>query len=369
MPGLRLSLGLGISAATVGAAGGPEAPIAVAWEGSHAIAEDAVLGAQVGGVLSATDPDGGLGVFTLSADAGGSFGIGPGGDTIIVTGVLDYETAPAPSITLRYTDADGLYVEQAFSVTVTNVSEAPPAEYPPPDDGDVVVEPGEFIDPPISTVVDAGIKLHGKKATGASGKFIYDLGAPAAGTLYTLRYDPDFSLLANLGVTAFVGFGMKQGNNFRLSGLKGDGGAGVKAFEIFGANWNQTTGFTTSDGGAAAHGTQAGPNWLQLEVAADGVTYTLRTSADGVSFADEFTAIVPAPHDDMVDDFTSFGIAVFLESADAGSFSVKVDLWRDVPLPTDITLSNSTVAANAGLTTIGTLAMVGGVAPAAFTIV
>lgn len=369
MPGLGLSLGLGLRSSAGAAAPAPVAPTGISWAGSHSVAEDAALGTQVGGLLSATDPDGGVGVFTLTDDADGSFGIGPGGNTIIVTGVLDFETAASPSITVRYTDPEALMVEQAFSVTVTDVSEAPPAEDPPPDDGDIVVEPGEFTDPPVSTVVDGGIKFHGKKATGASGKFIYDLGAPEAATIYTLHYDPDFSLLANLGITAFVGFGFKQGNKFRLSGLKGDGGAGLKAFEIFGSNWNQTSGFTTSDGGAAAHGTQAGPNWLQLEVALDGSTYTLRSSSNGSAWTDEFTDIVPAPHDDVVDDFPTFGIAVFLESADAGPFSVAVDLWRTVPLPSDITLSNSTIAANAGTATVGTLTMVGGVAPATFTIV
>src|SRR4029077_1720752 len=110
---------------------------------------------------------------------------------------------------------------------------------------------------------------------------------------------------------AMVGFGLRHGNDFRLSGLKGDGSTGLKAYEIFGAGkWNQTTGFTTSDGGAALYGTQGGPNWLQFEVAANGATYTLRTSSNGTTWADEFTAVVPTPFAN-VSGVTSFGIAVF----------------------------------------------------------
>jgi hypothetical protein len=302
------------------------APSDIVWGGSHTVAEDAALGTVIGDALAATDPDAGDTVtFSLADDANGLFDIN-GSNQVIVSGVLDYETATSHSITIRATDSAGATYDEAFSVTVTDVSESP-ADDPPPD-GDIIVEPGEFTNPPVVTTVDGGIKFHGKKATGASGKFIYDIGAPQAGHRITMRYDPDFSLLANDGVTAFVGFGLKQGNNFRLSGLKGDGSTGLKAYEIYGSNWNQTTGHSTSDGGAAAHGTQAGPNWLQIEVDADGETYTLRSSSDGSSWTDEFTDIVPSPHDE-VSDFTSFGIAVYLESADAGNFSVKIDLWID----------------------------------------
>lgn len=327
----RLRLGLGLQPyADDGVSN--QAPTDIAWAGSHTVAEDAVLGTLVGGALSFVDPDAGeSGVFTLVDDANGLFGIGGDGASIRVTGVLDYETATSHNITVRFTDSGGLTYDEVFVVTVTDVSESP-GENPPPGDGDVIVDdPGNFDNPPVVTTIDSGIAFHGKKKTGVQGKFIYDIGAATASTVYTMQYDPDWSLLANGGVTAMVAFGLKDGNSFRLSGLKGDGSSGLKAYELSGSGgsgWSQGTGHTAVDGGAAQHGTQAGPNWLQIEVSEDGSTYTLRTSADGDTWADEFTDVVPSPHADVTS-VPSFGIAVLLEAADAGPFRVDITLWTE----------------------------------------
>ncbi len=176
-------------------------------------------------------------------------------------------------------------------------------------------------------MVDGAVKLHGKKAAGSSGKFIFSIGALQAGYRYTMQYDPDFSLMSLQGKKALVGFGFKQGNDFRLTGLKGDGSTGLHAYEVSGDNlWNQTSGFTVEDGGAALHGTQAGPNWLQLEVSADGETYTLRSSADGLVWDDEFTDVVPDPFGDVISP-TQSGIAAFFDATDTGSFSIAISLW------------------------------------------
>jgi hypothetical protein len=161
--------------------------------------------------------------------------------------------------------------------------------------GEINDLPGEFIEPPIVVSVDDGIQFKGKKASGASGKFIYDIGVAAAGITYTMRYDPDWSLLTNQGVTAMVGFGLRSGNDFHLAGLKGNGSSGVNAYEIFGTNkWNKTSGFSEVDGGAAL-GTKDGPNWVRFEVSADATTYTLSASNDGVTWVEELTAVMPSP--------------------------------------------------------------------------
>lgn len=90
MPGLsNLSLGLGLTPS--GASN--RAPPDILWAGSHVVDEDVALGTQVGGALSATDPEGDPVTFSLVDDADGRFAIGEDGTSIIVTGVLDYETA------------------------------------------------------------------------------------------------------------------------------------------------------------------------------------------------------------------------------------------------------------------------------------
>lgn len=194
-----------------------------------------------------------------------------------------------------------------------------------------------FTEPPVVVEISDGIKFRGKKSSGASGKFIYNIGLPAPNRQYTLKYDPDWSLLENGGVSAMVGFGFKRGNQFRVTGLKGDGSTGLKAYEIYGGNWNETSGFSTSDGGAAANGTQAGPNWIRLKTAASGATYTVQSSSDGVTWSDEFTDIVPLPFSDLSVP-SQFGIAVFLEAGDAGPFNVDITLWIEAEADNGLTL-------------------------------
>lgn len=300
-------------------------PENIALSGTHTLAEDAALGTAVG-TLSATDPEGEAVTFEVIGAAASMFDVS--GTSLRLIGVLDYETASSHSVTVRATDADDEFADQDFTITVTDVSES--AGDVGSSDGDVVTDDtGNFDVPPTVVDVDDGIKFSGKKkSNGSTGKFIFDIGTLLANHKFTMTYDPDFTLLGNLGVTAMVGFGLKQANDFRISGLKGDGNTGLKAYEISGDNkWNQTSGFTTTDGGAAQHGTQAGPNWLQFEVSEDGATYTLRTSADGEAWVDEFTDVVPAPLDEATD-ATTFGIAVFLDADDAGPFSVLISLWE-----------------------------------------
>ncbi len=195
--------------------------------------------------------------------------------------------------------------------------------------GEINDPPGEFIEPPIVVSIDDGIQFKGKKASGASGKFIYDIGVAAASTVYTMLYDPDFTQLNNQGRTAMVGFGLRTGNDFHLVGLKGDGAGltGLLAYEVYGANkWNKTSGFTEVNGGAAL-GNQAGPIWVQLEVSSDGATYTLRSSLDGVTWTDEITDATASPFA-LLTSQPVFGIAVVLEAADAGPFTVDITLWQ-----------------------------------------
>lgn len=191
-----------------------------------------------------------------------------------------------------------------------------------------IIDDGGFEEPPIVISVGGAIQFRGKKASGASGKFVYDIGEAAASTVYTMRYDPNWTALANGGATAMVGFGLKSGNDFHLAGTKGDGsGGGLLAYKVFGANlWNRTSGFTEASGGAALGSQSVDPKWAQLEVSSDGVTYTYRTSLDGVTWTDEFTESAPTPFS-LLTGVPVFGIAVFLEAADAGSFTVDITLW------------------------------------------
>lgn len=315
---MKLSLNLNLSTQILR---GPSnrAPTDIALSAST-IAEDAELGAVVG-ALTATDPEMDTVTFSMVDDAGGRFGIS---DTnLIVTGVLDFETATSHNITIRATDAGGATYDELFVITVTDVSETPPSD-PPPDDG-TIEDDGSFTNPPIVTVVDGGIKLSGKKAANSAGKFIYDIGPLAANMVVTIGYEFDGSLMTNLGKNVAVGFVLKTGQDFHFEGNEGDGATGLDVSEISGDGlWNSGTGWTEVDHGDPANGTQAAA-FIQIEVSADGSTITYRTgvTADG-PWTDEVTANVPDPFTN-VSEANQFGIGMIFRANDTGSYSLKIN--------------------------------------------
>lgn len=330
---LSLSLGLGLSSSR-----GPSnvAPTDIAWSGVHAVDEDASLGTVVGGVLSATDPEGGAVTFSLSDDAGGRFAIGGDGTSIIVAGVLDYEAATSHAITIRATDDGGQTYDEAFTVTVSDVEEQAP-ENPLPPDGETVVDvPDNFEVEPVATVVSEGVKLHGKKAAnGQQGKFVYTVGAFEVGTRIVVNYSADLSLLSNLGKNAAFGFNMKDGNSFHFVGLRGDGNTGIHKVKISGASpsgWQQTSGHTISDGGAAANGAQSGA-WIALDLLDDG-TYNFLTSVDGETWDTEYSEQTASPLSAATGNETE-GLAGIFAGTDTGPFVFNVLSYLVEPLFTE----------------------------------
>lgn len=236
-------------------------------------------------------------------------------------------------ITVRATDAHGNTFDKDFFITVADVDETPPDDPLPPGE-DIPDDPGNFDTPPYTVNVDGGVKLAGKKkANGSIAKFLHDITDEVpleAGKVYTMKYDPDFSLMSAQGVLAMIGFMFKAGNDFYLIGLRGDGAAGIHAYEVQGENkWNQTSGFVVDDGGAAVNGTQAGPNWIQLETSADGTTITFRTSGDdGDTWDDEYTTEAPTPFTN-ISEVTQWGPGAFFHGADDGPYSILVELWTN----------------------------------------
>lgn len=347
---LRLRLGLDLIGEDDGALN--IAPTDIIWAGSHAIAEDAELGTVIGGALSAVDSEMDAITFTLADDADGKFAIGDDGTSIIVSGVLDYEAETSHSITIRASDGILTY-DETFNITVTDVTEDVP-ENPLPPDGEVIVDDAASYDVlPSVTVVSEGVKAHGKKkATGASAKFLYDYLVPVANTTIVIQYDPDFSLLTDAGVGAFVGFGFKTGNAFQLIGPKGDGSTGLHKVKITGdspSGWSQSSGHTISDGGAVANGTQAGPNWIALTFSADGTTATLRSSGDNAAtWSNEYVAAASSPLSSWIGNDES-GVAGYLPATSSGSFSVNFLDAYVVPAPTITSASSGNVAENATL--------------------
>jgi glucuronoarabinoxylan endo-1,4-beta-xylanase len=111
--------------------------VGVADPGNSAPTNIALSGATLGehqptgtiiGAFSTTDPDSSnTFTYTLVSGTGsadnGSFNIS--GSNLLSGTSFNYETQNAYSIRVRSTDQGGLYVEKAFTITVTNLNEAP----------------------------------------------------------------------------------------------------------------------------------------------------------------------------------------------------------------------------------------------------
>jgi hypothetical protein len=192
---------------------------------------------------------------------------------------------------------------------------------------------GDGIDDPVVTTTSSGdTTIKGKVKAGSFGKFVVPLATVQAGRQYTFRYTPQFAQLAQQGKLAMVGFGFKTNNDFHIAGLRGDGSTGLDKYQVYGTppnGWNAQTGHTTNDGGAAASGTQAGPNYLRLTVSVDGTTYTLQSSSDGSTWNTEFSAQSLSPFSN-VSDVVTFGVALWFNNADAGPFSITIDQFAAV---------------------------------------
>jgi hypothetical protein len=94
---------------------------------SASIAENLPSGTTIG-TLTTTDPNSGDSfTYSLASGLGSSdndaFSVS--GGTLLSAASFDYETKSSYSIRLRSTDSGGLSVEKPFTITVTNVNEAP----------------------------------------------------------------------------------------------------------------------------------------------------------------------------------------------------------------------------------------------------
>lgn len=195
---------------------------------------------------------------------------------------------------------------------------------------------GGFIDPPIVTTTASGnTTVTGKVKPGSFGKFVYPMASIAAGRQYTFRTTASFSQLSKQGKLAMVGFGVKNGNDFHLAGLRGDGSTGCTVYEVYGTppnGWNKETGHTTADSGAPAHGTQYSA-YHRLTTSADGTTADYATSDDGVAWTEELSDFALTPFTN-VSGVATFGIALWFNNSDAGPFSILIDQFADAAAPT-----------------------------------
>ena len=100
-----------------------EAPTNIALSVST-VAENQPVNTEVG-ILSSTDPDTGDS-FTYSIVGGDTTAFNVSGSSLRTSSVFDYETKSSYTVTIRTTDSGSLTYDKAFSITITDVVEAPP---------------------------------------------------------------------------------------------------------------------------------------------------------------------------------------------------------------------------------------------------
>ena len=98
---------------------------------ANSLAENATNGTLVGLTAQAADPDGGTVTYSLSDDAGGRFAIDANTGVVTVANgsLLNVEAASAHSITVVATSGGGMgsSASQSFTISLTNINEAPTA--------------------------------------------------------------------------------------------------------------------------------------------------------------------------------------------------------------------------------------------------
>lgn len=87
------------------------------------VSENSAPGTAISVLIGADSDPGDALTYSLVDDAGGLFAIA--GRTLVVNGPLDYEASKTQSVTVRVTDEAGLTYDQAVTLNVLNVNEAP----------------------------------------------------------------------------------------------------------------------------------------------------------------------------------------------------------------------------------------------------
>jgi hypothetical protein len=285
--------------------------------------------------------------------------VNPGGRLAIVGNALNvaasFSGLTTSTFTVAVTDATAAAFAQEFTISViasidndSGLDEGD-GDIETPDEEDPEFDGDPYVEPPVQQSTSDGLKIAGKN--GGTATFLKDMGAPVAGSTYTIRYTADWSQMSRLGREAAIGFAFKNGNDFHLAALRGDGAASTVMLKskIHG-DFRKANQFTVTGDGAASHGTKDGPNWLQLQIASNGSTYTLRTSSNGSTWTDAYTAAAPTPLS-MATGATQFGPGGYFTNQDKGVFSVTIESFASIPLaPVNSVLPAITGTATEGQT-------------------
>jgi hypothetical protein len=273
--------------------------------------------------------------FSITVDADGIFAIQNGNE---LHKVDSFGTGADYAITIKATETvGGAEYSEAFTIDVIPAEDdeddsgigdgGGSGDVEIPDDEDPDADTDPYVEPPVEVVTEVAAKVSGK--TGGTSVFLKDWGVPVAGRVYVMKYSADWTGMSAQGRYAAVGFGFKHGNNFHMAALRGNGAVSTTMLgsRLYG-DFRKSKQFTITNDGAATHGTKNGPNWLRLTVSGDASTYTLESSADGVTWASEIADVAAAPLA-SVTTASQFGPAAYFYEEDKGPFVISItEFWQ-----------------------------------------
>jgi Ca2+-binding RTX toxin-like protein/uncharacterized OB-fold protein len=327
----------------------------------NTVAEGAAATTPVGLTAFATDADSGTTVtYSLTDDAGGLFAIDANTGEVSVNGALDFESADSHNITVLATSSDTSTSSQTFTITVTDVNEAP-----------------------VITANNGITVLEGSADTtiASSNLTTTDLEQGTAQIVYTLTELPSSGTLTKSGVVLSIGQTFTQANidagvikysndgsevandSFKFTVSDGTNSLGEQTFDInvTAVNDNPVVGPTDSntvDADTVAENANVGVLVGIIASASDAdfgttITYSLSNSAGGKFAIDATSGVVSVAGALDYENAASHNITVLATSSDGSessqTFNITVTNVNDNPVlgPTDNNAAVNTVAENA----------------------
>ncbi len=316
------------------------------------VKENAATGTVVG-QLAVKDPDkGDTHTFSLVNDAGGRFTVDAQTGQIRVAdgGKLDFETATSHSVTVRVKDSGGLTYDEAFSVQVKNVNEAPTDLTIKGNTVNENAAAGTAVGQVTGKDLDKGDTLKYSLADDAGGRFTIDAKSGqikvAQGASLDYEVNPAHDVMVKVKDSA--------GNPY------------AESFTINLKNVNEgPTDLSMSGGQAlenAAAGTVVGKVAGADPDAGDKLSYSLTNNAGGKFTIDAKTGELKVASGAKLDFETAATQDVTVRVKDAGGKyydeSFTIDVGNVNEKPQDLTLTGGAVNENASTgTVVGQLAV------------
>lgn len=169
-----------------------EAPFGIVIDDSS-VDENAPAGTLVG-TVSAGDPDPeDVLAYSLVDDAGGRFAIDSATGALTTTAALDHEAQATYAVVVRVADPDGLFADQAITVQVADVNEAPANVAIDDSSVDENAPAGTLVGTVTADDPDAGDTLAFSLVDDAGGRFAIDASTGALTTLVALDHEAQAS--------------------------------------------------------------------------------------------------------------------------------------------------------------------------------